>query len=888
MHSLVRWQHKTISLLIALGLALGVTAASLQPAYAAQPEAAAADSFENAGLEAFPLEEVTLLDSYWKELAEANADMMEGITADQLLYSFRKNANQNYGASLATPGSGFGGWAAAGHNFAGHLEGHYMSAAAMQYAQSQDSALKTKLDAVIAGLAEVQNALTPKIAGEPIGYLSAFPETRFDALEKGQASAVPWYMIHKILAGLMDVYTYTDNAQALDVAKKLGDWVVWRTDRLDDAQMLVMLKADEYGGMNDALWNLYAMTDDDDYARVAARFEEKPNLLDPLYNGEDILSGKHGNTMLAKLVGAANTYTQTGDDYYRVVVQNFWDILVNQGHTYVIGGNTRGEHFTDPNTLSNYLMADCCETCNVYNLLKITRQAICWTGDSSYADYYEKALFNQIFGSINPNDGDKTYFIGMQASATKDYRDTVTGAFCCNGSGLESFSKINDSIYFHTDDAVYVNLFIPSELASEEMGFGLKQTTDFPESPTTTFTITEAADVALYIRVPSWSKTFTVKINGQEQKVSANDKGYAVLDQAWAVGDTIEVTMSMEFGVEKTEKDNVVAFTYGPLAMVGVGKDIADGELVVGEQAAFFAGLSEKFVAEKDALTFTLTDNTDKEITFRPFYTVVKEQYTTYWNVEKVPSLTFTTNLALKKTVTADESYNNDYVAQKAVDGNPSTRWCVKGPTANHWFQIDLGKNYFISDIKLVFELPANHRFRVLCSLDGENWTEFADYSDTRSEASALFKMSGDAYARYVKMEFDSNDNGHWCSLYEFEVYGGEGTADEVTASCKPGEKVSALLPENATVSFPEGQKLTYPVTWDVAEDLAYAESGTYTVTGTVNGWIPVQATVSVDNAGGAGFPVIGTILICLAALVVLAVVVVVVVVCLRKKKQNP
>jgi DUF1680 family protein len=595
------------------------------------------NKLENENMQPFSLKDCTLLDGIFNDIKKVNADMMATISADCVLYAFRFNANMNYGGNLEMIGTGFGGWGAAGHQFAGHIEGHYMSSAAMLYAQSKDTAIKIKLDEIVEGLSVVQQTLTPKIAGEPAGYLSAFPETRFDDLEDGKSAAVPWYMIHKILQGLIDVYMYTNHKKALQIATDLGDWSFWRISRLSEQQMQDVLALEEYGGMNDVLIHLAEVTHDEKYISLASRFEQKALLLDPLYEGIDNLAGHHGNTFLAKIVGTASTYNNTAHDYYRIVTQNFWNHVVNDGRTYVIGGNTVGEYFKDANTLSEHIYGDTCETCNAYNMLKITKNIFEWTCDSKYADFYEKVLFNQILGSMNRENGDKTYPIYMAPNSKKIFKSTIDEAFCCNGTGLESFAKMADSIYFHNHDDLYVNQFIASKLFWKEKGFELKQVTSFPEEAFSQLEILVVGveRVNLYIRVPIWSEGgLKVKINGTVKTCVVNQKGYIVLVKKWNVGDVVEIAMNMQFGMEVTDDKNIFAFTYGPLAMVGIGHQKGSGKIALYDRNAFLDSLDDRFAAVGDRkLSYVMKDDAENVIDFKPFYQVQSDVYTTYWTL---------------------------------------------------------------------------------------------------------------------------------------------------------------------------------------------------------------------------------------------------------------
>ena len=305
------------------------------------------------------------------------------------MHSFRVNAGL---PSTAKP---YGGWEEPKSEVRGHFVGHYLSACALMYASTGDERLKQKGEAVVAGLAACQ-------AKFPSGYLSAYPEEFIDRVEKQQQVWAPYYTLHKIFAGLLDMYVLCGDQQALEVAKKFGDWVIARNSRLTDAQMQAML-GNEHGGMNECLANLYALTGEEKYLAISKRFNHQA-VIGPAMQRQDKLTGLHANTQFPKFIGVSRQYELTGDESLRTAATFFWNTVVHE-RSYVIGGNSDGEAFSPKEKLSTAFGPSTTETCNTYNMLKLTRHLFCWDPQVEYADYYERALYNHILASQNPEDG---------------------------------------------------------------------------------------------------------------------------------------------------------------------------------------------------------------------------------------------------------------------------------------------------------------------------------------------------------------------------------------------------------------------------------------------------------------------------------------------------
>jgi DUF1680 family protein len=502
------------------------------------------------------------------------------------------------------------------------------------------------------------------------GYLSAFPTSAFDTLEtKFGGVWAPYYTIHKIMAGLLDQYHYCGNQQAIDIAIKMADYFKGRMAKLTPSQIDKILHTvgrgpqNEYGGMSEVLHNLYAITGKPEYLTFADVFD-RGWVLNPLAMGQDQLSGLHANTHIPQVIGFARHYELTGDDRYRRAADYFWT-QVTKHHSYVTGSNSRNEHFLAPDVEANALGADTGETCNVYNMLKLTQHIFTWKADPASADYYELALYNHILCSIDPDTGMTTYFISLEPGHFKIYGTPDTSFWCCNGTGIENHAKYGSAIYYHHADTLWVNLFIPSQLTWQEKGVSIKQETAFPESDRTTLTITAAqpAQLKVLLRVPYWvGKGATVKVNGEIQNLSADPGSYLTLDRTWQDGDKIELTLPMTLHLHRaSDNPNMVAIMYGPIVLAGdLGRDGMPADDNVSKNKEFFkipdppvpslSGDSNdldswiKPVAGQ-ALTFT-TVNAGKpnDVQLKPFYEIHHQRYSVYWQFSDSSQTTTTAN----------------------------------------------------------------------------------------------------------------------------------------------------------------------------------------------------------------------------------------------------
>jgi DUF1680 family protein len=541
---------------------------------------------------AVPLQDVRLLDSPFLDNQRRNTTYLLFLDPERLLRAFRLN----YGLpSAARP---CGGWEKPTSEVRGHNTGHLMSGLALTYANTGDTAARERGRYLVNELAALQARATG--AGFHPGYLSAFPEYYFDWLEQGKPVWSPYYMIHKYLAGLIDQYQLAGDDQALDVAIRLADWVDWRTGRLPYAQMQMTLNT-EFGGLPEALANLYTITGADRYLATAQRFYHA-QVLAPLADGLDMLPGLQANVTTPKIIACVRMWEETGSGTYRDIAQNFWDIVTGH-HVYVIGGAGNYEHFQYPDVVAAQLSNFTCENCVSYNLLKLTRLLhFHQLTRVDMIDYYERTLFNQMMGEQDPTSphGFNCYYTGLSAGAFKrqplnyfpagnpDVYSTDYDDFTCDtATGMETQAKFADTIYTKDADGIYVNLFIPSQVRAH--GLVLQQTTGFPDEPATTLSVVSGtALLTLRVRVPHWlAAPPTVCLNGAVLDPAVLDppvlgpaalgapfpatKSWIALRRLWRPGDVLAVTLPMQLAFEPTpDKPAVQALTYGPVVLAGV------------------------------------------------------------------------------------------------------------------------------------------------------------------------------------------------------------------------------------------------------------------------------------------------------------------------------
>ncbi len=506
-------------------------------------------------IQPFDLQAVRLRPGPVLDALEVNRAFLLGLDPDRLLHMFRITAG------LPSKAEPLGGWEAPDNELRGHFTGHYLSACALMWAQTGDRSVRERGVLVAAGLAQCQAAIGS-------GYLSAFPEVLFDRLRAGQPAWAPFYTLHKIMAGLLDTATLSGDQRALDALLGMAAWVERWTQPLNATQMALVLER-EYGGMNELLYSLGAVTADQRWARLAQRFEREW-LFAALAAQRDELQGLHVNTTVPQVIGAARGFEVTGSTRERKAAEFFWHTVAER-RCYCTGGTSNEESWnTPPGVLARELSGYTQESCVTYNMQKLARHVYCWTGDARVADYYERAYYNGILGVQHPADGEKLYYLPLASGYWKLFGTPLHDFWCCTGSMAEAFAKLGDSIYFHDESGVYVNLFVPSELNWTERGVRLSLDTRFPEEDTVRVTVHAAhpRPLAIRVRVPYWAAGCSATLNGKRLVVDAPAGRYLIVKRRWVAGDVLTVRIPMQLHAAPMPDDaSLQAVMYGPLVL---------------------------------------------------------------------------------------------------------------------------------------------------------------------------------------------------------------------------------------------------------------------------------------------------------------------------------
>jgi hypothetical protein len=540
-----------------------------------------------------PLDKVRLLGGPLKQAQDVTAKYLLSLEPDRMLAYYRLRAG------LAQKAAPYGGWDGAAHNLTGHIAGHHLSGVSLMFLATGDARFKARADYLVRELKEVQDK-----HGD--GYLSALEIGReaFGALSKGDIRSAafdlngmwsPWYTLHKLFAGLRDAYRHAGNRTALDLSVKFAGWAEGILAPLDDAQIQRMLGT-EFGGMGEVLSDLYADTGDRRWLNLSYKFEHR-SFTDAMKRHQDNLNGRHGNCHIPKLIASAARYGYLGDPQDIVAASFFWDRVV-QHHSYATGGHGLAEYFGPPDQLSARVDGRTCETCNVYNMLKLTRRLFSFRPDPLYADFHERALFNHILASIDPEDGRTSYMVPVGRGVIQEYQNMLTSFTCCVGSGMESHALHGDGLYYESSDTVWVNLFAPSTADCATAGISLEMQTDFPDGGTATLTVSARSPKALTLAVrrPSWAGDgFAIKVNGVAVELApsaASGRGgtagrtggpgrggdeaapaassYVEVKRTWKTGDVVELVLPKSLRLEPTpDNKRVAAIMWGPLVLAG-------------------------------------------------------------------------------------------------------------------------------------------------------------------------------------------------------------------------------------------------------------------------------------------------------------------------------
>jgi uncharacterized protein len=583
---------------------------------------------------AFHLSDVALLESPFMTARNADVKYLLAIEPDRLLSQFRSNAG------LTPKAPKYGGWESDG--LAGHTLGHYLSACAMEYAVSKNEVFKKRVDYIVDELEDCQQA-------RKTGYVGAIPkeDSVFNEISKGNIRSrgfdlnglwSPWYTIHKVMAGLLDAYLYCDNKKALTVEQGVADWTGDILKNLNDEQIQKMLLC-EYGGMNEVLVNTYAFTGDKKYLDLSYKFHDRV-VLDSLANGVDILPGRHSNTQIPKAIGTVRRYELTGNKKDFTTADFFWN-TVTKHHSYAPGGNSNYEYLSAPDKLSDKLTDNTMETCNTYNMLKLTRHLFALQPKAELMDYYERALYNHILASQHHYTGMLCYFVPLRMGTRKEFSDEFNSFTCCVGSGIENHVKYGESIYFKgSDGSLFVNLFIPSKLTWKEKAMTVTMSGNIPIDKDVKLAIetSKPQRLAMRIRKPQWATGDVIaKVNGKVVQVSVGTDGYIVLSRQWKDKDVVQLSFGASlYAVSMPDNASRKAFFYGPVLLAGnlgtTEPDPMNGipVLVTDEkdQAKMFR------LENKDSLVFrTQKIGYPTDVVLQPFYSLDNEFYTVYWDV---------------------------------------------------------------------------------------------------------------------------------------------------------------------------------------------------------------------------------------------------------------
>jgi DUF1680 family protein len=604
--------------------------------------------------ELFPLRDVRLGPSPFLDAQTTDLNYIIAMEPDRLLAPFLREAG------LPPKQPSYGNWESSGLD--GHMGGHYLSALALMFAATGDPEVKRRLDYFVAELKRAQQANGDGYLGGIPGGRAAWREVAAGKLHADNFSVngkwVPWYNLHKIYAGLRDAVRYAGNEDAKAMLVNLSDWALRLTSHLSDEQMQAMLKS-EHGGMNEVLADVYQMTGQQKYLELALKFSHQA-ILQPLEKHEDKLTGLHANTQIPKVIGFQRIGELAGRKDMRQAAEFFWQTVV--GHrTVAIGGNSVKEHFHDDKDFSPMIdEVEGPETCNTYNMLKLTEMLFLSNEQGAYADYYERALYNHILGSQHPGSGGFVYFTPMRPNHYRVYSQVDQAMWCCVGSGIESHAKYGEFIYAHEGDALYVNLFIPSTLNWREKGVQITQANQFPDQAGTRITVDTDARFAMKIRYPAWvaAGKLGVRVNGRAVRVDARPGSYLSLDRAWKKGDRVDVSLPMTTRLEQMpDKSNYYAVLHGPIVLAAktnpfVGEKlnfladdtrmghIAQGQVCPLDSAPTFVADSRDFMrrfkpVKGKPLTFTapglVQGGAGSMTEFIPFFRLHDSRYMVYW-----------------------------------------------------------------------------------------------------------------------------------------------------------------------------------------------------------------------------------------------------------------
>lgn len=757
-------------------------------------------------VEMFPLSAIQLLEGPFYHASKVNEAYVMAHDPDRLLAPFLIDAG------LTPKAKKYGNWESSGLD--GHTAGHFLTSLSLIVASTGSDSARARLAYMINELDLCQEA-------NGNGYVGGIPggKVMWEEIAQGKIDAggfslnhkwVPLYNIHKLFAGLKDAWIYTGNEQAKKILIGLSDYFVDMCKNLSDDQMQYMLTS-EHGGLNEVFADVYDITKDEKYLTLAERFSQRA-ILDPLLAGEDHLNGLHANTQIPKVIGFQRIAELTHNKSWQDASAYFWDIVVSD-RSVAIGGNSVSEHFQPSSDFSSMLESrEGPETCNTYNMMRLSRMLYTQTLDLKYIDYYERALYNHILSSQHPKHGGLVYFTSMRPQHYRVYSQPEIAFWCCVGSGIENHAKYGEMIYTHNDHSVFVNLFIPSKLSWEDKGVVLTQKTNFPETELTTLTLSMKEDEKfnLNIRHPKWIEkgAMIVTVNGEKIKNNSAPGDYLSILRKWKNKDVITVQFKMQpYYEQMPDKSPYYALFYGPLVLAAeTGHEDLDGLLADGSRMGHVAhgklysretapvlvvdgenwqSKIKKVSADKlefDISQLITPDSLDN-LVVKPFYAIHDARYMVYWQVLKQEEIE-KNRLAMQKEEEARmaiEARTIDQIAPGQQQPETEHNFKSEGSEAgihkdrhwrhtSNWFSYELNDNnkeaksllitYFGGDTNRNFDILLAGKLLATVKLDGSKGD---DFFEVEYEIPAAIKNS---LGQKIELMFKSHENSIAGGIY--------------------------------------------------------------------------------------------------------------------------
>ncbi len=605
---------------------------------------------DHTSITACSYDQTTITEPYLVNAFQKTAQYLLELDADRLMAGFLETAGQPSTAQR------YPGWEST--EIQGHTLGHYLTALSQAYCSTSDEVYGSRVRHICKTMKEAQRE---------DGYLFASQEEIFDRVEQHQPAWVPWYTFHKILSGFLAAYELTGNEDAFIIAQKMGDWVHHRAMGWSEEVHQEVLSV-EYGGMNDALYELYRITENKDYFEAAHQFDEE-ELFQKLYEGKDILNNLHANTTIPKILGALKRYQITGEEFYYTVAEHFWTMVIEH-HTYITGGNSEWEHFGEPDILDGERTACNCETCNVHNMLKLSKLLYCCSKQKRYMDFYERAWTNAILSSQNPDTGMTMYFQPMETGMFKVYQDPFSDFWCCTGTGMENFTKLQDALFFRNETTVFITRYVSCRSRISELGISIDMAVDFPQTDRIRIDAVtdEGSQIQLALRIPEWTDGVSLVIDGKTC-IPQIEHGFLFC----TVSGSTEILLHFQPTIKAhplPDNPHAAAFTYGPLVLcaalgtadlkittTGVQVKVPTRQEMIKDYLVLESDTPEEWLnhishnlirsGQESELCFTLkgTDE-DAHLTFTPYFYQHTERYGIYWTLYQKDSAELTKRLS--------------------------------------------------------------------------------------------------------------------------------------------------------------------------------------------------------------------------------------------------